>query len=63
MVVGFLKGIWGKPAQPATGMVGIWGTISSVPSKLVSTITSPSKLIMSIAVIGGGLLLYRRYKK
>ena len=61
MVEGFLKGIWGKPAQPATGLLGLWGSVTSVPKKLVSTITSPIKLITSIIVVGIGLLLYSRY--
>ena len=63
MVEGFLKGIWGKPATRATGMVGLWGTITSAPSNLIGKITSPFKLITGMLVIGGGLLLYKRYKK
>ena len=63
MVEGFLKGIWGKKARPATGMVGIWGTITSAPSKLISKVTSPFKLITTMLVVGVGLLLYKRYKK
>lgn len=63
MVEGFLKGIWGKPATNATGILGLWGTVTSTPSKLVDKITSPFKFIMAISVVGLGFLLYSRYKK
>lgn len=63
MVVGFLKGIWGKEAQPATGMVGIWGTITSVPSKIIGAITTPAKIIKVFLMVGIGFLLYKRFKK
>ncbi|MCK4667919.1 hypothetical protein KAU33_14280 [Candidatus Dependentiae bacterium] len=63
MAEGFLKGIWGKPAQQGTGVMGIWGTIKNLPNTMFKTITSPLKII-SILIVGSILLiLYKGYKK
>jgi len=63
MVVGFLKGVWGKPAQKATGVQGIWSTVSNAPNKIIGKLTSPFKMIKY--VITGIILIfaYKLYKK
>lgn len=62
MVVGFLKGLWGKPAKEATGMHGLWDTVSKAPSKIIDKLMTPVKLI-KYAIIGIVLIiLYKRYQ-
>ena len=63
MVEGFLKGVWGKPAQPATGLLGVWGTVKAAPGKVLSQLMNPFKFIKYIVIIGIGLLVYSRYRK
>jgi len=63
MVVGFLKGLWGKPTQKGSLVVGLWGTVTnniSNPFKIFNSITTLIKWIIITAI---GLLLYKRYKK
>ena len=62
MVVGFLKGIWGKPAQKATGVQGLWGTVTSAPGVIMGKLMSPAKLIMGVAVLFGAFILFKRFK-
>lgn len=63
MAEGFLKGILGKPAIPATGMLGLWGTIKSKATGLVDKVTTPFKFIKYLAIGVIILLLYGRFKK
>lgn len=63
MVVGFLKGLWGKPAQKGSGVMGLWGTITSVPNSIFKVVSTPFKII-AYAILGLiMLLLYKRLKR
>lgn len=63
MVVGFLKGVWGKPAEPATGFHGLWDTVTKAPKSIFDAILTPIKLIKWIIVIIVGLIVYKRFVK
>ena len=62
MVVGFLKGIWGKPAQQGSGLMGIWGTITKVPTTIYKGIMLPGKIIGTLILLFIGYFLYKRFK-
>jgi hypothetical protein len=63
MAEGFLKGLWGKPAQQGTGMVGLWGTATKIISKPFQILGSVGSLIKYIIIAAIVLLLYGRLKK
>lgn len=63
MVVGFLRGLWGKPASGGTGLVGIWGSVTKAPKSIIGAVMTPFKIIAYIIVIIIGLLVYKRVKK
>ena len=63
MAEGFLKGLWGKPAQQGTGIVGLWDTATKHfpnPFKIVGSVGSLIKWIIIAAI---ALILYGRFKK
>ena len=63
MAEGFLKGIWGKPTQQGTGIMGIWGTIKRAPNSIFKTIMSPIKVV-GILITGTIIFfIYMRYRK
>lgn len=63
MAEGFLKGLWGKPAVEATGLMGLWGTIKSAPSRITGAIMSPLKLITYVILAAIAFIAYSRFKK
>ena len=63
MAEGFLKGIWGKPTQRGTGIMGIWGTIKRVPNSIFKTIMSPIKAVGILITGTIVFFLYMRYRK